>query len=161
MSQEKKHSNKKQIKKTKEYEEKLAEYLSGWQRAQADYQNLKKESLAEKEKLAAVIKEDVLSQIFPIIDNFEIALAHVPSGIKKESWYEGFEHLYRQIDKVLTEFGVEKLDAVGKQFDENTMEAVQREIAKEFESGQVVRQLACGYLIQGKIVRPAKVIVAE
>ena len=148
-------------KKFKEYEEKLAEYLAGWQRAKADYQNLKKESAREKEQLASFIRTDVLTQIFPIIDHFEIALEHVPENYKKESWFQGFEHLYKQIGKVLDDFGVVRIETKNKDFDVQLMEAIKKEKKKGVESGRVLQEISAGYMMNGKVIRPAKVIVAE
>lgn len=160
-STDNKKSKNKMQDKIKEYEEKIAEYLAGWQRAKADYHNLKKESAREKQELADFIRVDVLTQIFPIIDHFEIALQHVPEDYKKESWYQGFEHLYNQIKKVLADFSVVRIETEGKDFDVQFMEAIKREKKPGVKSGKVIKEVSAGYTMNGKVIRPAKVIVAE
>lgn len=136
-------------------------YLSGWQRAQADYQNLQKESAESRERLATYIKSEVLKDFFPIIDHYYMAVAHIPEDAKQASWVQGFIHLRQQFERVLADMNVTAMDTVGKQFDVTTMEAIGTEKSETHKSGTVIREMRSGYMLGDEVIAVAKVVVAE
>lgn len=138
-----------------------AEHLAGWQRAQADYQNLKKQAGEEKEQLARFVKAQVLTDFFPIIDNFNLAMEHVPQDAQSESWVQGLLYLKTQFEKTLEDMQVKKINVLGKQFDVDMMEAVEEKEDKAAESGIVIKELRAGYTLDDTVIAPAKVIVAK
>ncbi|MGB0757104.1 MAG: nucleotide exchange factor GrpE [Patescibacteria group bacterium] len=146
-------------KKLQELEEKSAEYLQGWQRAQADYQNLQKQSAAEKQALAEYIKAEVLKDFFPIIDHYYMAVEHIPEKAKDEVWVQGFVYLQKQFDQTLEAMGVERIETIGKQFDVETMEAVETKNDDQTEADTVLREVRAGYRLGDIVIVPAKVIV--
>lgn len=147
--------------KLQELEAQAAEYLAGWKRAQADYKNLQVQTTKEKEALALYIKAQVLSEFFPIIDHFNLALDHIPEDAKQASWAQGLMYLQTQFQKTLEEMGVTRIETAGKMFDHDAMEAVEQQTSKEYASGQVIKEVRAGYKIGDTIIAPAKVIVAE
>ena len=150
--------NKKEIEK---YQKQAEELLAGWKRAQADYQNLKKESELERGKLAEYIRVDVLHNFFPLIDNFNIALEHVPAEQRSASWFEGFNHLKNQLDKIFADLGIVRIETCNKEFDVICMEAVETEGREDVKSGKVIKEIGAGFKFNNKVIKPAKVIVAK
>ncbi len=148
-------------------EDKAAEYLAGWKRALADYDNLKKEQGRERVEMRAAATADAASRIIPVVDNFDTAVKFVPEGIdaKLKNWLMGILFVQTQLDEVLQQMGVEPFGEVGEPFDANLHDAVgdrASEIATpsgEAPPTAVVEVMARGWKMGGKIVRPAKVIV--
>lgn len=132
-------------------------YLAGWQRAQADYENLKRESAARNGQLSEMILEGMLMEMLPTLDSLQMALAHAPAEPKE--WVEGIRHIERHFQDSFRQFGIEIVDAMGKPFDPACMEAI-GEIETEKE-GEVVEVKQAGYRIGEKCLRPAKVIVSK
>ena len=127
----------KEVKKSNLIEEckkKADEYLSGWQRAKADYDNLEKQTIKEKAELIKNANSDLILSILPTLDNLEMALAHQPdvSSCAAEDqkliqqWAEGVQSIYNQLFDVLKKSGLERIEALGKNFDPSTMEAVEQ-----------------------------------
>jgi len=152
-----KDSKKKKKSQAVSLDQKCQEYLLGWQRAQADYENLKKESESKIEQLGSLIKTNLLSDLIPIVDNFEQATAHVPENQQKEGWVVGIFQIKRQLEEFLKENGLEKIETVGQKFDPLLHEAVGQE--KSEKKDIIIKQVSSGYQYQGKTIVPAKVIV--
>lgn len=143
---------------------KCDEYLSGWKRAQADYQNLKKDTEREKAEYAKYANERLLSDLLPALDQFALALQHIPpEGADQKAWsnwmtgIKAVQSLWEQAAKAQ---GLERIDASGA-FDPQKHEAVGSEEAEDKESGSIIRVMQEGWSLNGKIIRPAKVIIAK
>lgn len=132
-------------------------YLAGWQRAQADYENLKRETAARNGQLSQMVLEGMLMEMLPTLDSLQMALAHAPAEPK--DWVDGIRHIERHFADSFRQLGVDAVDALGKSFDPACMEAV-GEIEGEHD-GEVVEIKQAGYLIGEKCLRPAKVIVSK
>ncbi len=141
------------------------EYLAGWQRARADFLNHKKEERERMQEFIKFAEEELLSELLPILDTLELALAHLkpaesPQGIQA-GVSKGFLQIAMQIKSFLKDHQVEELKAEGEKFNPEFHEAAE-EVQKEgVESGTVVEVLSKGYTLHGKLMRPAKVIVAK
>lgn len=107
-------------------------YLAGWQRAQADYENLKRETAARNGQLSEMILEGMLMEMLPTLDSLQLALAHAPAEPK--DWVDGIRHIERHFADSFRQFGVDSVDALGKPFDPVCMEAV-GEVAGEADGG--------------------------
>lgn len=128
------------------------EYLEGWQRAKADLINFKRESEKQASVRAAFAVEDFIFQLLPVVDSFELALAHAKD--------EGVAHIYRQLVTLLKSNGVEQVDPLGKTFDPTQHESVATEIVEnKKDDGTIVKVVQKGYTIHGKLIRPARVHV--
>ncbi len=132
-------------------------YLSGWQRAQADYENLKKETAARNGQLSQMVLEAMLMEMLPILDSLQLALAHAPAEPK--DWVDGIRHIERHFADSFRQLGVDAVDALGKPFDPACMEAV-GEVEGE-KAGEVIEVKQAGYRIGEKCLRPAKVIISK
>ena len=106
-----------------ELEQKCAEYLSGWQRARADYVNLQKNTAEERAEWVKFANEDVLMEILPIYDHLKLAWVHIPDDQKKLVWVVGIEHIKNQFAKFLADQGIEEIKTVGEKFNPEAHEA--------------------------------------
>ena len=137
-----------------DYKKLSEKYLDSWKRCQADFENYKKSQAKDWEEFAKFLKMDVISQILPVLDNFESSLAHVPEVEKKSAWVTGITHIKRQIEDVLKNNGVEEIEVkIGDKCDPEIHEAV---AGKGEEVKKVLRK---GYRLNGRIIRAAKVEV--
>lgn len=132
--------------------------LAGWQRAQADFENYKKREEGKQAELLEFAKEVTIVKLLPTLDALGQGLAHAPDGVD-EKWLAGINGTLANLDKVLVEMGVKKIEAVGKPFDPHLHEAV-REVEGE-EDGLIVEELQVGYEINGKVIRPSQVVISK
>lgn len=124
-------------------------------RALADYQNLLKQTAKEKQEFAKYAVGDFLQDILPVYDHLKLSLTGLSEEEGKNAWAEGVRHVLKQFKDVLAAHSVEEIKTVGEKFDHNTMDAIDG-------SGETVKQeVMPGYKLNGKVIRPAKVIVEE
>lgn len=142
-----------------ELKNKCEEYLNGWKRAQADYQNLKREIEEKKKDWADFIQANMLMEILPIIDTYKIALTHVPDDVKKEAWYEGFGHIYKNFTEFIKKLGITEIKTQGEIFNPEFHEAVSQTSDETKEDHEIIKELTPGYKMNEKVLAPAKVIV--
>ncbi|MBU0648958.1 nucleotide exchange factor GrpE [Patescibacteria group bacterium] len=149
-----------------ELQKKAEEYLAGWQRARADYENLQKQTGKEKAEMIRRANMDLVLAILPVLDNLEQAMEHKPDFSEIEparaasvaQWFEGVENIYKQFMDILQNFSVKKIE-ISKKFDPNTMEAVETREDAEREDDEVLETALCGYELNSQVIRPARVIV--
>ena len=144
---------------------KCEEYLSGWQRALADYANLKRESERGAADIGKYASAGVVSALLPIIDSFAKAHTARPANddtAKLAQWADGIGHIKAQLDGAMTKLGLTVIEAAHVPFDPVQHEAMMMEPPTEFvKSGTVIRVLESGYKMHDRVLRPAKVVVAE
>ncbi len=140
------------MKKKKECQ-KCEEYLQGWQRAKADYANLQKESEKNLGEFRKYAQEDLLQQLFPLVDYFKQGFSQVPEEEMETSWMQGIKYIQDNLEKILEENGVEEIKTVGEKFDPELHEAVKG------EGEEIIEEIATGFKLNGQVVRPAKVII--
>ena len=136
------------------------EYLEGWQRAQADYKNLK--ARMGEDLVAARTKgvQEAVGELLPVIDNFESAYGVVPEHLADEPWVKGLEFIRQQFANYLQEQGIEEIQADGA-FDPSLHEAVETVENDDVSPGEIVRVSRKGYVMDGSVLRAAGVVVAE
>lgn len=148
--------------KTKELEKQKEEYLNGWKRERADFLNYKKE---EMERISALIKyanEELVLKILPILDNFLLAEKNISEDLKTESNIKGLLLINLQLKDFLKAQGIEEIKTAGQvKFDPNFHEVVGEIEAEGKPSGMIAEEIQKGYLIDGKVLRPAKVRVTK
>jgi len=144
-------------------QKKCAEYLDGWQRAKADYSNFKKEQSKKQDELIQFANAALLAELIPVYNNFKKAYAHMPQSEDKEwqNWQAGIGHIKKQMWDFIQKFGITEIKTVGEVFDPHMHESIGTEKTSEFEPGVISKELDPGYLLHGKILMPAKVIIAE
>ena len=127
-------------------------------RLMADFQNYKRRTEKEKGDIYAFANEKIVSELLNVIDNFERAL---DAGSDGDSFVEGMNLIFIQLQGVLEKAGVVEIEALGKDFDPNFHHAVLTEDSTEYESGKVTAVLQKGYLLNNKVIRPTMVKVAN
>jgi len=141
------------IKKLKEKlkvaEEKAKEHLDGWQRAQAEFVNVRKRDEEAKTDFFKFAKSDLIEQLLPVVDSLELSLPH---GNKE------LEVIYKQLLSVLKSNGVEEENPMGEDFDPRRHEAIG---TLEGEENKILEVMQKGYILSGKIIRPAKVKIGQ
>lgn len=135
---------------------------AGWQRTQADFENFKKRTEQEKSRWQEDAKIDVFSRLLPLLDNISLAAKHTPKSIENDPWVQGIAHISRQIDQELSELSVFKVDVKpGDQFDHNFHEAIETRSDKSYNNDQIIEVRSDGYLIDKKLIRPARVVTCK
>ncbi len=152
------------------------EYLNNWKRERADFLNYKKEEVERIGMLEMYTKEGTILKMLPILDSIYLAEKSrlqsnagslypddksSGSGQVPNSWVEGFMQIQKQIDTFLKKEGIEKIEAIDKPFDPNTMEAVEEVENKEMQPGMVIEEIQRGYMMGGKVLRPARVRITK
>lgn len=155
MSEEKELTIEDIKKQLEESQTKASEYLAGWQRARADFLNYKKEEMERIENFMKYSVEEIVLKLLPILDSFNMALN------QSEKKDEGFLQIKKQMEDFLKGFGVEEVKTVGEKFDPNFHEAIDTIEAEGKESGEIVEESQKGYIMNGKLLRPARVKVAR
>jgi molecular chaperone GrpE len=131
-------------------------------RKSADYDNLRRRAEKEKTDFFKFALSEVFSELLDVLDNFERALQHLSNGDEAAGTdvHVGIEMISRQLDEVLRKYGLEEVPALGLPFDPNVHEAVVREETVRAAAGTVLEVLLKGYVLNNRLLRPAKVKVA-
>ena len=131
-------------------------------RKQAEFENFKKRTDRERAEFVQYASAELMREVLNVVDSFELALNDAGSGDGEEQRIrQGFDLIYKQLLDSLKRFGLETIDAKGHPFDPNIHEAVNTEISNEVGDGMVFAELRRGYLLRGKLLRPAMVTVAK
>ena len=142
-----------------EAQENIAELNERIVRLTADFDNFRKRAQRDKDEARQFANQGLLERLLPILDDFEMALTAVKDA--DSSVRDGVQMILDQLLSVLKESGVEPVDALGQPFDPNLHEALSQEETTEAEEGTVVQQVQCGYKLNDRLVRPARVVVAK
>ena len=139
-------------------ENKLAESVEGWQRAQADFQNYRKRVERDNELMYVSMKSDIVKKMLPVLDDLERALQNRPAD---DAWASGIELIARKLQNILDVEGVKRIEAKGLEFDPKFHEAISHEPNDEVESHHVIEVVQNGYMLGERVIRPALVRVAQ
>ncbi|WP_025718819.1 nucleotide exchange factor GrpE [Paenibacillus sp. 1-18] len=136
------------------------EHQQRFLRAQADFDNFRRRTLKEKEELAKYASMKLVTELVPVLDNFERALATAQQGAETESFAKGVEMIFRQFEGVLQAEGVTAMNSVGQPFNPDFHQAIMQVESEEHEEGIVVEEVQKGYMLKDKVLRPAMVKVS-
>jgi molecular chaperone GrpE len=128
---------------------------------QADFENFKRLKAKEREDTLKYGNEVLIKELLPVIDNLERALGHAAQTEEARSITEGVELTLNQFLKVLEKAGVTAVEAVGKRFDPTVHEAFFQEERQDAEPDTVLSEYQKGYLLNGRLLRPAVVVIAK
>lgn len=137
------------------------EYLNGWKRAKADLINYKNEESQHLADIGKYARQNFIYQLLPMMDNLDLTVKHMPAELAEDSHVKGLLMIKTQLEDFLKANGVAAIESAGKIFDPNLHEVVQAVEVKDCESGAIVEEMQKGYLIDGNLLRPAKVKVAK
>lgn len=130
-------------------------------RTAADFDNFRKRSRREAQDAERRAREDTLRDLLPVFDNFERAAQHAETATDVKSLAEGVSLVMRIFLDTLQKLGVERIQAVGQPFDPAVHEAVQQLATSEHPAGSVVAEIAPGYRMGERLLRPSMVVVAK
>lgn len=146
----------------------LAEVQDRYIRLAAEFENYKKRSDREKQSAVKYASEGLLHELLPIIDNLEQALNAAKSYAAdnntdkaNQNMLTGIAMVLKQFQDVLSRFGITSFSAMGQTFDPSKHEAVSEKVTTDIKSGQVVEEYQKGYMLNDRLVRPARVVVAK
>ncbi len=130
-------------------------------RNQAELENFRKRMSRDKSDAVRFANSSLLSELLPIIDNFEMGLEAARNEGEDSIITKGMEMVYRQIEEFLTSNGAQGVDATSGPFDPLLHEAVNQEYSGEVAEGEIIRQLRKGYRLHDRLLRAANVIVSK
>ncbi len=134
------------------------DYLALAQRAQADYQNLKRRTGAVRTEAYDDGVRETIAAMLPVVDNLERAIAAAEDP--NDALASGVQMTLRQMMETLTRMGLEEVPALGEKFDPDIHNAVMREPAGESEPGVVLEVFQKGYRVKDRMIRYAMVKIA-
>lgn len=144
------YENQKQLQQTvEELQEKLTEVQEREKRSLADYQNLQRRTQQERSHVAKFANRELIQSLLPILENLETAAQQIKD--------KGLKMILDQLKQVLQQYGVEEINALGKEFDLETMEAVET----NGEGNFVVEVIKKGYKLKGEVIQHAKVVLGK
>ena len=145
----------------KEAQKKRDEYLDGWQRCKADSINAKKDAEARAERIAGALREDLVHDIIPALDSFDMAAGSEAWATISDGWKSGMEQVRDQLLSALKRHGIERFGRVGDALNHALHEVVEERDDIVGDPNTIVRILRYGYKAGEKILRPAQVIVKK
>lgn len=130
-------------------------------RAAAELKNYKRRVEQERSDTIRNAGAGVLMKLLPVLDDLELAMAHVPAEIAASPWFNGLKLAQTKLETMLEGEGVKPIQALGQTFDPNFHEAVMHEAAGPENAGKVTAELRRGFTLHGRVIRPTMVKVGE
>ena len=131
------------------------QYLDALQRLKAEFKNSRKRQERERVRVLSMASESLVQELLPVLDNLDRAL-EAGGDIR-----EGVQATRDQLADVLGDEGLLPVASDGQPFDPNVHEAVMSQVSEEHEEGTIIQTFQRGYLLNGKPIRTAKVVVAK
>jgi molecular chaperone GrpE len=137
------------------------EYLAGWKRALADYDNLKKDLSRERGEMRKAVAVEMLLGLLPLLNNFDQAARHRPytEDQTAEAWITGALHIRTQLEDSLKEIGAEPFGSEGEKIDPLLHESVSTRKDKTRDDQIILEVVQRGWKIGERVIVPAKVVV--
>lgn len=142
-----------------ELQKEKEEIFSKLQRVSADYANFEKRAPKQIADTISYEKEKIIKSLLPALDNFEHTLQNAHAAEESSVLVKGVQIIYDQMLGILKSHGVEQIEAIGEMFDPARHEAMTRRAEADQEDGVVLEEFQKGYKLNGRVIRPSKVIV--
>lgn len=143
-------------------QEQLEEMTQRWQRTAADYQNYQKRAQQLQTQMSQFAQEDLAKAILPVLDNFQHTLEQGHDSQDIASLMQGVQIVHDHLRNALESFGMERIIVQqGDSFDPNKHEAILHQESEQVPENAIVQELAPGYTMNNRTLRPAKVSVAK
>lgn len=130
-------------------------------RLRADFDNMRRRHQLDRESAEKYRAQSLLSDLLPVLDNFERALQVEATSEEAASIVKGIEMVYRSLIEATEKEGLQVIKAEGEPFDPNIHQAVMQEQDSEKDTGVVLRELQKGYILKDRVLRPTMVSVNE
>ncbi|AMA62918.1 nucleotide exchange factor GrpE [Kurthia gibsonii] len=150
-----------EVNEVEELEKKLQDEENRYLRLRADFDNFKRRTQTERESAAKYRSQSLLTDLLPVLDNFERALQVEATTEDGQSIKKGIEMVYRSLVEATAKEGLEVIETVDHPFDPNVHQAVMQEQDDSKEAGVVLQELQRGYKLKDRVLRPAMVKVNE
>ncbi len=143
------------------------EYLAGWKRAKADFLNYQKDEKRRLEEFLKFVQAGLIEDLLPVLDSFDLALRQAQGeatsvqGTPSDNQLRGFLLIKLQLDDILKKRGLEPIKSVGEKFNPEFHEAILTIEDKTKESDTIIEEIQKGYLLNGQVLRPAKVKITK
>lgn len=156
-------SDKSKHKKVEKLEEDLAQANDKFLRLYSEFDNYRKRTLKEKVELSKNASEEVMKSILPVLDDFERALkAFEISNDSTDSLKHGIILIFNKFINILSQQGLQQMKTIGEPFDTDFHEAITNiPVEDPTQKGKVIDEVERGYLLNGKVIRYAKVVVGN
>lgn len=150
---------------TENIEINMVEEVDKWKdayiRQVADFENFRKRKDKEKEEYVKFASEKIIVKILEVVDNFERGISSSKNNSDFDGLLKGVELIFGQLQKILSEEGVEEIESVNKEFNPYEHQAVMVENSEEFDNNIITQELQKGYKLKGKVIRPTMVKVCK
>lgn len=130
-------------------------------RLQADFTNYKRRSEKERSDIYKYASEGVVTKLLPVLDNLERAFNEVEPEDKEDAFTKGVDLIKQDLEKILSQEGLEEIKSDGEEFDANLHHAVFMEENPDVKSGHIIETFQKGYKLNDKVIRPAMVKVSK
>jgi len=147
--------------KLKKCEEEKAEYLSGWQRAKADFINARREEEELRKEIVKFSEKNLILDLLYLADSFDAFFRHQKDKkIKEED--EGIKNIYQQLMNIFKSRGVEPINCLGEKFNPSEHEAIEEvKVDEKEKDGIIIEEIRKGYKMHNKIIRASQVKVGK
>ncbi|MDQ7089084.1 MAG: nucleotide exchange factor GrpE [Methylococcales bacterium] len=143
-------------------EQKATEHLDKSLRIQAEMENLKRRTQKDLENAHKFALDKFSKELLPVIDSLELGLqAIIGESDETKKIREGYELTLKQFESVFIKFNIEKIDPTGESFDPELHQAMAMQPSEEAEPNTVLNVFQKGYSLNGRLIRPAMVVVAK
>lgn len=130
-------------------------------RAVADLENFRKRTIREKDELRQFAAASVLEDIVPVLDNLGLGLAAAKQQTEVKGLVDGVSMVLEQLKSTLGRHGLKEVNPVGAAFDPNLHDCISHQPSAEVPEEKVMQVVRLGYTLNGRLVRPASVIVSS
>ena len=145
-----------------EAQQMVSEERDKYLRLSAEFDNYRKRTLKEKAEIIKNGGEKTLTAILPVLDDFERALKNMEASEETKAMKEGVELIFNKFNKILSQEGLQKIETEGREFDVDFHEAIALIPApSEDLKGKILDCVQTGYMLNDKVIRHAKVAVAQ
>lgn len=142
--------------------EKFQEINNKYLRLYSEFDNFRKRTLKEKMELRKTAAADIITSLLPIIDDFERAEKSILEDKESNATKEGIMLIFNKLKTILNQNGVEEMKTIGEKFDPDLHEAITKIPAdSDDKKGTIVDETQKGYMMNGKVIRFPKVVVAN
>lgn len=154
--------NQEMLERLKELEARLAEANEKHLRLFSEFDNFRKRTTKERIEMSNTASAEMITALLPVVDDLERASTLAEKEAKGDAVAEGIKLIYNKLKTLLSQKGVEEISAVGEEFNTDFHEAITHIPASDKkQKGKVVDQVQKGYMLNGKVIRFARVVVAN
>ncbi|MFQ5463286.1 MAG: nucleotide exchange factor GrpE [Phycisphaerae bacterium] len=130
-------------------------------RAKADYQNIQRRAALDKSEAIRFANADLMKSLVAVLDDFERSIQSAEAGDDPAAVLQGVRMVYDNLRKGLAAHGLECIDAAWQPFDPHLHEALMQQPSSDHKPGTVINEIAKGYKLRDRVIRPAKVVVSR